>query len=177
FMLVLAIPSIAVAMFFMLDRAQVKGPDQYRNSIEAEKSGDMKDSKKKSSTVLHQQLPLIPTISAAVALVIVILAFGFADPVAMLLVPVTAFSLPYGMIVRRRIGREDSLVLELAEFLRTVAEVMKTGMDVVSAIRHTSTDRFTVLRPHIRSIKHGLATGRTLDNIIHPTARTGGFYL
>src|SRR5690606_6937901 len=75
FMLVLAIPSIAVAMFFMLDRAQVKGPDQYRSSIEAEKSGDMKDSKKKSSTVLHQQLPLIPTISAAVALVIVILAF------------------------------------------------------------------------------------------------------
>src|SRR5690606_28624772 len=113
----------------------------------------------------------------AAALAAVILVFGFADPVAILLAPVAAFSIPYGMIVRRRIKAEENMVLELAEFLRTVAEVMKTGMDVVSAIRHTGTDRFTVLRPHIRNIKHGLAAGKTLDNMMHPAARSGGFYL
>ncbi|HEX7033021.1 MAG TPA: type II secretion system F family protein [Nitrososphaera sp.] len=179
FMLVLAIPSIAVAMFFMLDRAQVKGPDQYRSNQD-EKGGDKKDSRKGSGTrsqSLPQQLPIIPTVSAAAALTAVILVFGFADPVAILLAPVAAFSIPYGMIVRRRIKAEESMVLELAEFLRTVAEVMKTGMDVVSAIRHTGTDRFTVLRPHIRNIKHGLAAGKTLDNMMHPAARSGGFYL
>src|SRR5690606_21927302 len=179
FMLVLAIPSIAVAMFFMLDRAQVKGPDQYRSNQD-EKGGDKKDRRKGSgarSQSLPLQLPIIPTVSAAAALAAVILVFGFADPVAILLAPVAAFSIPYGMIVRRRIKAEENMVLELAEFLRTVAEVMKTGMDVVSAIRHTGTDRCTVLRPHIRNIKHGLAAGKTLDNMMHPAARSGGFYL
>lgn len=180
FMLVLAIPSIAVAMFFMLDRAQVKGPDQYRSNQEDEKGEGKKDSRKGSGALsqsLAQQLPIIPTASATAALVIVILVFGFADPVAILLAPVAAFSIPYGMIVRRRIKAEENMVLELAEFLRTVAEVMKTGMDVVSAIRHTGTDRLTVLRPHIRSIKHGLAAGKTLDDMMYPAARSGGFYL
>jgi len=184
-MLVLAIPSIAVAMFFMLARAQVKGPDQCR-SRQGGKGEDNKGGVSKENGArrkgLQQQLPIIPTVSAAVSFVIVIFVFGFADLVAMLLVPVAAFSLPYGVIVRRRIGREDSLVLELAEFLRTVAEVMKTGMDVVSAIRHTSTDRFTVLRPYIRQIKHGLASGRTLDSMQlawqdNGSSSSGSFYM
>jgi archaellum biogenesis protein FlaJ (TadC family) len=168
FMLLLAIPSIAVAMFFMLDRAQVKGPDQYRSSSQGEKRGDKKDSRKESGASgqgLQHQLPIIPTISAAAAAAAAVIVSGFADPVAILLVSVASFSLPYGVIVRRRIKTEDIMVLELAEFLRTVAEVMKTGMDVLSAIRHTSTDRFTVLRPHIRRIKLGLASGGTLDSL------------
>ncbi len=186
FMLVLAIPSIAVAMFFMLDKAQVKGPDQYGSGNSSSNAAGRNNNgsngvharqQQQSFSSIIEQLPMIPTISAATALAVVTLVFGFGDPVTILLAPVAAFSLPNGMIVRRRIKREDGMVLELAEFLRTVAEVMKTGMDVVSAIRHTSTDRFTVLRPYVRRIKHGLASGRTLDKIMHPTAHTGGFYL
>lgn len=179
FMLVLAIPSIAVAMFFMLDRAQVKGPDQYR--IQNGKGEDSKDIRR-GRGASGRSLPIIPTISAAVALAAVILVPGFADPVAMLLVPVAAFSLPYGIVIRRRINAEDGMVLELAEFLRTVAEVMRTGMDVVSAIRHTSTDRFTVLRPYVRRVKHGLASGTTLDSMQllwhdHGGSSGGSFYM
>jgi archaellum biogenesis protein FlaJ (TadC family) len=175
-MLILAIPLISVAMFFMLDKAQVKGPDRNRASQSSSSS-----SSQLSLSSLLSSIPLIPTISAAATVAAIAILFfmlpaggGTAttattatslDPAIMLLAPVAAFSLPYGIVARRRMKAEDSMLLELAEFLRTIAEVMKTGMDVVSAIRHTGVERFTVLRPHIRRIKHGLASGRTLDSI------------
>jgi archaellum biogenesis protein FlaJ (TadC family) len=188
-MLILAIPLISVAMFFMLDKAQVKGPDRNRASQSSSSS-----SSQLSLSSLLSSIPLIPTISAAATVAAIAILFfmlpaggGTAttattatslDPAIMLLAPVAAFSLPYGIVARRRMKAEDSMLLELAEFLRTIAEVMKTGMDVVSAIRHTGVERFTVLRPHIRRIKHGLASGRTLDSIqllpSSSTTSTGG---
>ncbi len=160
FMLVAAIPSISVAMFFMLDRAQVRDPDTANGGYQQ-----------------GRRLPLLPAAAAAMTALVTLVVYP--DPVIMLLASVSAFAIPNGIMARRRIGRDDMALLELAEFIRSVAEVMKTGLDVISAIRYAGTDRFTLLKHPIRQIKHRLSTGDTLDSVsvnVNFSVQTG-FYM
>lgn len=152
--LVGTIPLIAMGVFFMLDRAQVKGPQ-----------GALKER--------PQVLPI-----ATGALVAVMLALLQVAPATALLVSVAAFAIPNGIAVRRRLKREDRLLAELAEFIRAVAEGMKTGLDVASSIRHIDASRFSTLRPHVKRIKHGLATGEKLENAYSTQSMVrAGFYM
>ncbi len=150
--LVMTIPLMAVGVFFMLDRAQVKGPQGRARS----------------------RLQILP-VAAGAAAAVISLALLQSDLVTALLLSVAAFAIPHGIVVRRRIRHEDTLLSELAEFVRAVAEGMKTGLDVTSAIRHTGVDRFRSLRPHVKRMKYGIATGGTLES--SSVLAGSGFYI
>lgn len=153
--LVGTIPLIAMGVFFMLDRAQVKGPQ-----------GAAKER--------AQVLPIAIGALAAIIL-LAVLQVGLTTG---LLASVAAFAIPHGVAVRRRLKREDRLLAELAEFIRAVAEGMKTGLDVASSIRHIDASRFSALRQHVKRIKHGLATGEKLESVYSKQSVVqAGFYL
>jgi Flp pilus assembly protein TadB len=153
--LVGTIPLIALGVFFMLDRAQVKGPQ---------------DTGKEGAQIL----PVVTGVATA----IILLALLQVELATGLLAATAAFAIPHGIAVRRRLKRDDEMLSELAEFIRAVAEGMKTGFDVASSIRHTDASRFSALRTHIRRIKYGLATGGTLDGMpAVPTLQNAGFYV
>lgn len=152
--LVSTIPLIALGVFFMLDRAQVKGPQ----------------------STAGQRQQVLPVAMAALT-AIFLMTMLEVELATALLVSVAAFAVPNGIAVRRRLKREDRLLSELAEFIRAVAEGMKTGLDVVSSIRHTKASRYSVLRQHVRGIKYALATGGTLDSMsATQTLQQAGFY-
>jgi hypothetical protein len=133
-----SIPLIGIAVFFMLDKAQVKGPPiKFR----------------------PQLLPVV----AGVMTAIITISF-VRDANAVILAAVAAFAIPHGLVVRRKIKHEDTLSFELAEFLRAVAEAMKTGLDVISAIRHTEADRFKALKPYVKRVQYELGRGGSLDD-------------
>jgi Flp pilus assembly protein TadB len=133
-----SIPLIGVAVFFMLDKAQVKGPPiRFR----------------------PQLLPVV----AAVVVVVITISFT-RDLNTIIFASAAAFAIPHGIVVRRKIKHEDTLVFELAEFLRVVAEGMKTGLDVLSALRYTEAERFKALKPHIKHMQYELARGGTLED-------------
>jgi Flp pilus assembly protein TadB len=150
--LVGAIPLIALGVFFMLDRAQVKGPQG-----------------------TARERPLVLPVTAGALAAIVLLAVLRVEFTTGILVSIAAFAIPQGLAVRRRIKYEDTLLSELADFIRAVAEGMKTGLDVTSAIRHTDSGRFSALGPLVRRIRYGLATGRTLDSMY--SGLQAGFYV
>lgn len=153
--LVGTIPLIAMGVFFMLDRAQVKGPQG-------------------ASKERAQVLPIATGALAAIILV----ALLQVEPTMGLLASVSAFAIPNGIAVRRRLKRDDRLLTELAEFIRAVAEGMKTGLDVASSIRHIDASRFSALRIHVKRIKHGLATGEKLESAYSTQSVVqAGFYL
>lgn len=165
--LVMAIPIMAMGVFFMLDRAQVKGPQQQQPHQSQNKKEEAR-------------MPVLPVIAGAVAATVTIPILQ-VEPVTGLLASVAVFAILNGITVRRMVKYQDALLLELAEFVRAVAEGMKTGLDVVSAMRHAGTDRFRVLRPQVRRIKHAIAAGETMDGaydyaaIIIPAS--GFFYI
>lgn len=153
--LVGTIPLIASGVFFMLDRAQVKGPQNPT-----------------------KQRPQLLPVATGAATAVVSLALMQVELLTALLVSIAAFAVPHGIVVRRRIKFEDLLLSELAEFIRAVSEGMKTGLDVTSAIRHTGADRFRALEPHMNRMKYLLATGETLDSTYATTAMLqAGFYM
>lgn len=151
--LVGTIPLITLGVFFMLDRAQVKGPQG----------------------ATKERAQVLPVAAGALTAVI-LLALLQVELTTSLLVSVTAFAIPQGLAVRRRIKYEDRMLSELAEFIRAIAEGMKTGLDVASAIRHTDARQFSTLKPHVKRMKYGLATGGTLDSMSLVQKQTG-FYL
>jgi Flp pilus assembly protein TadB len=150
--LVGAIPLIALGVFFMLDRAQVKGPQG-----------------------TARERPRVLPVTAGALAAIVLLAVLRVEFTTGILVSIAVFAIPQGLAVRRRIKHEDTLLSELADFIRAVAEGMKTGLDVTSAIRHTDSGRFSALGPLVRRIRYGLATGRTLDSMY--AGLQAGFYV
>ncbi len=151
--LVGTIPLIALGVFFMLDRAQVKGPQSAAS-----------------------QRPQVLPVATGAFVAVILIAILQVELITALLVSVAAFAIPHGIAVRRRLNSEDRLLSELAELVGAVSEGMKTGLDVPSAIRHIGTDRFRALRPHVKHIKYGLATGGTLDSMF-AAQQQAGFYL
>lgn len=153
--LVGTIPLIAMGVFFMLDRAQVKGPQG----------------------AAKERAQVLPIATGALSAVI-LLALLQVEPSTGLLASVSTFAIPNGIAVRRRLKREDRLLAELAEFIRAVAEGMKTGLDVASSIHHIDASRFSTLRPHVKRIKYGLATGEKLESAYSTqSAVRAGFYI
>ena len=133
-----SIPLIGVSVFFMLDKAQVKGPP------------------------IRFRPQLLPVVAAVIVALITISITR--DVNTTIFASAAAFAIPHGIVVRRKIKHEDTLVFELAEFLRAVAEGMKTGLDVLSALRYTEAERFKALKPHVKHIQYELARGGTLEN-------------
>jgi Flp pilus assembly protein TadB len=144
-----------MGVFFMLDRAQVKGPQG----------------------AAKERAQLLPIATGAVA-TIILLGVLQVELTTGLLASVIAFSIPHGVVVRRRLKREDRLLAELAELIRAVAEGMKTGLDVASSIRHIDASRFSALRQHVKRTKYGLATGEKLESAYAAQSVVqAGFYI
>lgn len=158
-----SIPLIAIAVFFMLDKAQVKGPPPViitTTRINKQKQKQLQPRGREPSQII-----VIPFASGVIVAFVAFLFFT-KDINAVLLVSVAAFAIPHGFVVRRKLAREDALLSELADFIRTIAEGMKTGLDVVSAIRHTKVDSFNAFQPYIRNVQSRLRRGETLADVI-----------
>ena len=88
-----------------------------------------------------------------------------------MVLPVIVFLIPYLAMSLFEIKKVEAKVRVIPRFLRDIVDNVESGMDLISAIKSTTKNEYSVLNEDIKKLANQLSWGVSFDNAMRDFCR------